>query len=383
MKICIVIARPDALTKVGGDTIQAQSIATYLNKIPNVLVSVEAWSPQWRPDDFDLIHIFNDRPLFLNDIMERCKSQKLKVLISPIHHSFNEILKLRLDSVPFVYAKRKIYKMLYKSRLKNELCHILNISFDILLLIKTLGMRTTLRYLSKPSFIFFRVSKFNEIFRLASQTIVLAEGEKLSLQNDYKLEVVDCKKIFNGVPLIDGSMRGNKLTMPHKIIVVGRIEKRKRQLMIAKLAEKQGIPITFIGAISSNQSKYGRQFEKVLQESRFVNYFGELSHIEVLATMKNSRVLFSASLSEVLSLVEIEALSLGLHVVTTGVGYTNELANSKNFSIYDDEDVLSGLMTAKTMTELQSISTDSRVWPSWEEIANEYLNSYYEILGTA
>lgn len=383
MKICIVIARPDALTKLGGDTIQAQCIATHLNKIPNVQVSVEAWSPQWRPNEFDLIHVFNDRPLFLNDIIEKCKSQKIEILISPIHHSFNEILRLRIESVPLVYAKRKIYKVLYKSRLKNELCHVLNISFDILLLIKTLGMRTTLRCLSKPSFIFVRISKFKEIFRLASQTIVLAEGEKLSLQNDYKLEILDCKKICNGVQLVDGSMRGNKLARPHKIIVVGRIEKRKRQLMIANLAEKHGIPITFIGAISSNQSKYGRKFEKVLQESRFVNYFGELSHIEVLSTMKNSRVLFSASLSEVLSLVEIEALSLGLHVVTTGVGYTNELANLKNLSIYDTEDVLSGLMTAKIKTEMQSISRDSRAWPSWDEIANEYFKSYDEILRTA
>jgi glycosyltransferase involved in cell wall biosynthesis len=108
------------------------------------------------------------------------------------------------------------------------------------------------------------------------------------------------------------------------ILVVGRVEPRKRQLELARSADRLGIPVRFVGPISDPGSGWAAEFEALAATSASVVHLGGVDRPEVLRLLGGTRVLVNASWVEVQSLVDLEAATMGCAVVTTPTGHSRE-----------------------------------------------------------
>ena len=109
---------------------------------------------------------------------------------------------------------------------------------------------------------------------------------------------------------------------PRGIIVVGRIEPRKRQLAIAHAAIETGTTVTFVGPAA--EDGYGHQFRDLVARHPILEWLGPRSATETVALIATARVLLNPSWVEVQSLVDIEAATAGCRVVTSPTGSSHE-----------------------------------------------------------
>ena len=380
MKICFLLLRPDANTKLGGDALQAHFIADEINKSDKVEVTIENWSSDWALGNHDLVHLFNDRPLFLYKALNTLKYENVLISISPIHHSYTEMLRLRMYSWPHTIFKKYVTKFIFFFKIEKSFVHYTGVLADLRLLHDLSTVTKIVKYLlTNPKEIVTR-KKLTKACDNVDHFIFLAEGERITFQEDYNLRIQKYNVIPNGVTL---DLKDNSIFPANKtkgIIVVGRIEPRKRQLEIAKFAKLKSIPITFVGALSPTQKNYGESFLKCIEGIDNIQYLGALPHVQVLRLIRLSQTLFSASLAEVLSLVEIEALAIGTNVVSTGAGYTSEYASFPRFKIYDSEDIMTGLEIANSPSEYSTEMMKSMKIFAWDEIASKYEKVFKQIV---
>jgi glycosyltransferase involved in cell wall biosynthesis len=125
------------------------------------------------------------------------------------------------------------------------------------------------------------------------------------------------------------------------IVVVGRIEPRKRQLELARAAVRVGVPVRFVGPFANEASAYSVAFKELVAAGGPVGYDGSKDRSEVLALLGRSRVLVNASWVEVQSLVDLEAATMGCAVVTSRTGHSREwLGDAITAEDGDDLDAL-------------------------------------------
>ena len=134
MKICFLLLRPDANTKLGGDALQAHFIADEINKSDKVEVTIENWSSDWALGNHDLVHLFNDRPLFLYKALNTLKYENVLISISPIHHSYTEMLRLRMYSWPHTIFKKYVTKFIFFFKIEKSFVHYTGVLADLRLL---------------------------------------------------------------------------------------------------------------------------------------------------------------------------------------------------------------------------------------------------------
>ena len=145
--------------------------------------------------------------------------------------------------------------------------------------------------------------------------LVLSDGERRWLQEDFGTTGSNIVLTPNGGP---EPARAHK--REPRILVVGRIEARKRQLEALRAAEDLGVALTFVGTGSPNQRAYSESFAAAVSQSVKSNWLGALPHAEVTQLMANSTVLLNCSWAEVQSLVDLEAAAAGCWVVSTADG---------------------------------------------------------------
>ncbi len=108
------------------------------------------------------------------------------------------------------------------------------------------------------------------------------------------------------------------------VLSVGRIEARKRQLAVARVLERMGIPGVFVGTPNSRHLNYVREFEQFVRGSRHQRWIPNLPHAEILPLYGAANTHVLASWFEVAPHVDLEAAAAGCRVVTTTHGHTNE-----------------------------------------------------------
>ena len=146
----------------------------------------------------------------------------------------------------------------------------------------------------------------------ASGVFLLSEREREALAVDFGLDPKIGTLTPNGRP-------DNEFVFSPKInriLVVGRIESRKRQLDIALQASAKNIPVCFVGTPNLNEPEYVEAFEFAVARSSNLEWIRGIPHNSVLDIMRSSKVLLNCSWVEVQSLVDIEAAFSGCHVVT-------------------------------------------------------------------
>lgn len=154
--------------------------------------------------------------------------------------------------------------------------------------------------------------------------LVLANGEMDSLRLDFELESHKRVAVIpNGVD-VDHSV---ELDRPRDIdvLLVGRVEERKNQVaVLGALAELGELRIHVIGDLTARSRKFRSSFLKIIESSSNIEWHGPKPPSELPNFYARAKVVVNGSFVEVLSLVEMEALAYGCHVVGSSYGNTHE-----------------------------------------------------------
>ena len=105
LNLVIIIQRTDITNKSGGDLIQFLQVKHFL-ELQDFKVSLMAWEPQLELSQFDIVNLVNDRPLIIADSIRILNklNHRPGLVISPIHHSDHELLRLRKKSKQSLYT---------------------------------------------------------------------------------------------------------------------------------------------------------------------------------------------------------------------------------------------------------------------------------------
>lgn len=108
-------------------------------------------------------------------------------------------------------------------------------------------------------------------------------------------------------------------------LIVGRIEKSKNTLNTLSILNRYfpQYNACFVGSYNKYHLGYFNKFKKLCKQNKNISYLGAVSQNEVFDIMTKSKVLLNLSLKEVSPLVDIEALSLGMKVLSTKASFTH------------------------------------------------------------
>jgi glycosyltransferase involved in cell wall biosynthesis len=368
---CVV--RSDAAHKSGGDTVQVREYTKHLAEWGFDVREVP-FHPNMRLRAGAVVHVFNiDRPFEF--LLAAHAGRGHRVVVSPIHHEIGRVRSMRAADTGrgLVSLSARILPETVREWLATGY-RALRGSGGALAAVKA-GLAVVLLAPIVPTVWRATGRALDEVAAVA----LLAEGEGRDLRRltgwTARNEVV----IPNGRPEdLDLGLRKRWVERPPgSIVVVGRIEPRKRQLDVARAATRLGIPVRFVGPFAAESSAYAVAFKEIVAEG-VVRHDGPMSRSEVLALLGASRVLVNASWVEVQSLVDLEAATMGCAVVTSRTGHSREwLGNAVTAEDGDDLDAL--LRRAMILSAADApapVTTDyDRTWlQAAEQLAQAYLD---------
>jgi glycosyltransferase involved in cell wall biosynthesis len=302
------VVRSDMFTKPGGDTVQVEA---YLRELEarGVDVRVVLYVPGDVPvRRHSVIHLFNvDQIYEFLDCMRQFSGRH--VVVSPIHHSYQHLAAMRRAEPSTL---RRFVSLLPEHwRALLVYAHGLRSRRDVSALTKT---KTALWAVSASARARHRLGKALDT---TQAVLLLGESERRALVNDFGWSGRNGVLAPNGIPTAMCDIRMERLS---RILVIGRVEARKRQVELLEVAERMAVPLTFVGDLNPHQPAYGETFKQLIERSAQSSWLGRLPSDQVSKLMSASRVLLNASWAEVQSLVDIEAARHGCWVVTTEDG---------------------------------------------------------------
>lgn len=365
------VTRSDTDSKPGGDTVQVES---YLRSFPALGVDARivpfTTSLDLRPGA--IAHLINiDRPYeFLHAYEQTIGRSRV---VSPIHHSHSAVREMRehelgTDLRSFVgrrtsQSTRELLSFLVRSVRSKRV----TTASDIGALYRSTRRWPRLR------------RQLAAALDNADAVALLANGEGLDLHHDLGWSGRNGVVVPNGCDADPSAGQPTPWAKRGKaILIVGRVEPRKRQLEVARAAARTGTPVTFIGKPNAANAQYTADFEREVQSSAVLNWLGPLEHEAVLKSMRSSRVLLNASWVEVQSLVDLEAVGCGCHVVCTTSGNTKELSGDSVTEV-DTSDIDKLLGIARTITERENVIQPAPPLWQWSDAARSLVGVYAAI----
>jgi len=303
-----VIMRSNFRETRGGDVAQIENSLAPLGDRVDVRYVAATAGMSVRPEAVH--HIVNvDRPLDFLAALEQCGR---RVVVSAIHHSLPRIVAMqraagedrKANFLPTPIRERVAFAFRASGGGRSGR------SPAALARIARIGMT--------PGSMWHRLGKaLDQVAHVA----LLAEVERADLIADTRWRGKNGVIIPNGCPSVPTEVAPWE-ARPRDIIVVGRIEPRKRQLAIAHAAEVSGAAVTFVGPATDDA--YGEQFRECVARCPTIEWLGPRPAAEAIALIATARVLLNASWVEVQSLVDIEAATAGCWVVTSPTGSSRE-----------------------------------------------------------
>lgn len=337
------ITRSDSESKAGGDSVQVGKYVDELTLLGYSCAIIPfTIAMKLRPES--IVHIMNvDRPF---DFLDACQqSSGRPIIVSPIHHSRSAVRTMRKSTPTFGARDAMVARLGESTRellsfcVRVVRCDAGRLRQKMVAIGRAVGCYTS---------IWSRVGRrLDDVYSVT----LLANGEGIWLQEDTGWLARNAALVPNGrPPALDGA-GGQTLEMTGwlerkvDVLVVGRIEPRKRQLEIAQAASRLTIPVTFIGQVNQNSDKYSQAFIDAVSKDLRLEWLGEQSSQSVLAAMADCRVLFNGSWVEVQSLVDLEASFSGCIVLANSNGNSAEWLGESVVQ-YDAVDVTVGLREA-------------------------------------
>lgn len=338
--------RNDAFTKGGGDSGKVEKYSRSLVAMGHdPLIFTSARELRQEKGRIDLIHIFNTQTPYENHpYYAHARERGIPVVFSPIHHQkafmeqyFRELSPVgRMNYQIYMYLSSVAKQILVKRKLP------------------------TAAWLHSPDGI------NRKILRLAEAILPLSESENKHMTEDLGMTVPDSR-----VQIIPNALTFNESKpIPREIdvVVVGRIEPRKNMLKIAEALAASNYSATFIGMMNSNHAEYGKKFEEVIARSPNLSYAGKLKQEDLAGYYRRSKVCLSNSWFEVVSQVDLEAVSLGCKPVISKASAIQDYFEGDVISLLPDcssQEILSAVDSAMTHDYHPRLkASHTRDWPA-------------------
>jgi glycosyltransferase involved in cell wall biosynthesis len=335
-RLCTVcfVARGDFESMPGGDTVQWRM---YERVVREAGLRPTTWFDDSSIPPADVYHAFNvNRPLELYPKLAEVKRRGRPFILSTIHHPHEWLTKY--------YATGARGSLLYGSALgrsipaRETIREIVTVARD----------RRIARLLALiPSW----RQRVRWLLRNADRIMLLTDSEATYVQTDFAYEIPRHQQVI--VPNWSEGLGDASAEKPDAfaglpeppVLVVGRIEPRKGNLRIARLAERARRHVVFVGLPLNGDAAFARAFHVAVQRSQYSRWIAGVPRSMLAAFYRHSSFLLNASFVEVSPLVDVEALALGCPVSTTMYAMHHQLLppDTPLCDPYDDRSILDRL----------------------------------------
>lgn len=368
--------RSDTETKHGGDVSlgrQYKKILEGLGHSVDMTTSAFAFSGQ-----YDLALTFNfDRPFESAQFIKNCKRKKIPVFIYALHHpaaGLSHYLKSGTSGARKIFARMALFRpTAYES---------------ILTLVKVITGGFKFENISHLSFISTKfaqkyIAKNVERILVSSHLEALEIAREFFLKND-KFFIIP--HILDLLPVDELNSR-KEYVRDIDVVCAGRIESRKNQLKVARLAKKMNtVKFSFVGTPSPSESSYFNDFSREIEGLANVSYQASMPMPELRDLFLRSKIFISLSWFEVVSLTEMEAMTCGCQIVVGKYSYVKEYASSlATFVVPDDidsiEKVLERLLKEMSFSDAKFLfNADDKVFEMRPAAIAEAFSSLFSSL---
>lgn len=358
--------RIDALTNIGGDSIQMIKTRKHLEEL-GVEVSIDL-SANPKLDKVDIIHLFNiQNPLETFKQFQNAKRNNKKVVVSTIYWNMEDA-----DKSHYIFAKysdsnsiRILHYLGYKnayriSRLKNILAN------------KFTKTENMIKYILNNSDLILPNS--------------IAELENIIY--DFNLKNLRTKAFIipNGVETDTLTILPNNVDNHYNlpinyVLQVGRFEPIKNQLYLIKaLYDYKDIPLVFVGRVLVK--KYYEECVRLGKKRGNIFFFSELPHNVLDEFYEKAKVHILPSFRESPGLVTLEAALKGANCVSTYMAPINEYFKDKVWYCdpYSVESIKNAVLQAYKSEKRVDLSQFIANNFTWKIAAEKTLEAYNLIL---
>jgi glycosyltransferase involved in cell wall biosynthesis len=289
MKIAL-LARQDLFTLRGGDTVQIEMTAKYLN---NIGINATIYTNQYQIplSEIDILHFFNiGRP---EGIMGILKQIKVPLVISSIYVDYSGFEKVNSSilrkTISAIAGKHGFEYLKVLARW-----------------LKGSGPSVSMEYLKTGHF-----QSIQKVLDKSSAVISSTKSELKRLENEFKLSGIQVA-ISLGVSTIF-TTPSPVLERTKAVLSVGRIEGLKNQLRLIKVCNKNKWPLTIVGTASANHHKYWEACKS--EASEWITFKGAQSAEQLKELYESHAVHAMPSYFETFNLTSLEALVCGCRPV--------------------------------------------------------------------
>jgi glycosyltransferase involved in cell wall biosynthesis len=333
LTVCFV-ARGDFESMPGGDTMQWRM---YERVVREAGLRPTTWFDDSSIPPADVYHAFNvDRPLELYPKLAEVKRRGRPFILSTIHHPHEWLTKY--------YSTGARGSLLYRFALGRSIPARETIR-EIVTVAR--GRRIARLIALIPSW----RQRVRWLLRNADRIMLLTDSEATYVQTDFAYEIPRHQQVI--VPNWSEGLGDASAGKPEAfaglpeppVLVVGRIEPRKGNLRISRLAEQARRHVVFVGLPLNGDAAFARAFHVAVQRSQYSKWIAGVPRSMLAAFYRHSSFLLNVSFVEVSPLVDVEALALGCPVSTTMYAMHHQLLppDTPLCDPYDDRSILDRL----------------------------------------
>ncbi len=375
MKV-LMLGRLGLLKGGGGDFVQIDNTAKELRKLGIEVDIKEGLNVDVKP--YGIVHIFqldwNAENYFY---AKKAKKYNKPIVLSPIHHSVEEVKKF--DDT-YVFDYRRITKYLFKKQFHRDVYkNVYRTLFD--------------PKKFKPlvfSIIYGLENLHQQVLKMSDVVLVQTKKEAEDLIKTYGVPV-KWKLVLNGVSEqflnIDKFQLKNPVNFTDYILCVGRIEPRKNQLSILeavkRLRQETGLDthLVFIGRKTFiNHIEYNLRFSHEIKKYKWVSHVCSVSYKDMPSYYHFAKVGVSASWFETTGLTSLEALFCGTNAVAAGDRAKEYLGNIVSYCEPDKIDSIKEAIKKEYFAPRPKITEKMRKEYTWKNAAAQTLAVYEDIL---
>lgn len=279
--------------------------------------------------------------------------------------SVNKFMKSD-DKVDLVLFHDMFSSYLYLSKNKNKFIKTITV-------IHSDGENLKMIYEQFP---YLKASKWNNLLRKIEETVYersdlivfVSRTSKQTFLEKYPKLSSKTYYVYNGIPDLERKKSYNYKDL--RLISVGTLNSRKSQdLIINSVARinNKDIKIDLVG--DGDQMAYLKSLAKEKGLQKNVKFWGQLNNVDEV--LENSSLFILTSKDEGLPIAIIEAMRLGLPIISTDVGGISELI--------DDNGVLVDYDIDSITTALQYVIDNMEILPEWSINSRELFLSKFNI----
>jgi len=372
MKV-LLWTRSDCFKSRGGDMVQVENTFIELKKLGIDVNVTDKNNPNL--DSYDIVHLFQldwTPETYLHAMT--AKKQNKKIVLSPIHHNFEEVKKFddeyvfglrRLSKILFVNQfQRDTFKNIYRSLL--DVSKIKPTLYSVLLGLKRMNRDTI------------EASKY-----VLTQTKLEAHD----LEKTYDIKF-DWDVVPNGVSevYLEKKKFPNLFEFENYIVCVGRIEPRKNNLNIIAAVKQlrkelnKDIKLVFVGKKSNKHAEYTKLFDLEIKENDWIIFKDYLSYSSMPSVYKYAKVCVSASWFETTGLTLLESLFMGTNAVSTSPRAKELLGDLCSYCSPDNVDSISKAIHKEFLNPRPKIPENFKNEYTWKNTAKKTLEIYEKVL---